>query len=92
MKQETNLASGGSAFKRLDWVTTILPFVGVTVLCLFFMADPVGSASILGTIRFFLGDQMSTYYLLIGLGALICSFYMAFSRFGKIRLGDLDQP
>ena len=92
MKQETNLASGGSAFKRLDWVTTILPFVGVTVLCLFFMADPVGSASILGTIRFFLGDQMSTYYLLIGLGALICSFYMAFSRFGKIRLGDLDRP
>ena len=41
----------------------------------------------LGSIRFFLGDQFGSFYLLMGLGALFCSLYAAFSRFGSIRLG-----
>lgn len=35
---------------------------------------------------------MGSYYLLIGLGVFFCSLYMAFSRFGNIRLGDLKKP
>lgn len=51
---------------------------------------PEGSANILASIRFFLGDQLGSYYLLMGLGAVICSLYMAFSRFGSIKLGDVE--
>lgn len=51
-----------------------------------------GSSGILSSIRFFLGDQLGSYYLILGLGAFICSLYMGFSRFGKIRLGDTDKP
>ena len=28
----------------------------------------------------------------MGLGAVICSLYMAFSRFGSIKLGDMEKP
>ncbi len=78
--------------KRLDWIVTIVPFVSILVLCALFMAYPQGSAGTLASIRFFLGDQLGSYYLILGLGAFICSLYMAFSRYGKIRLGELEKP
>ena len=40
----------------------------------------------------FLGDDLGIYYVLIAAGALICSMYMAFSRYGKIRLGNVEKP
>ena len=78
-----------SFLQNLDWVTTILPFGCITLLCCLFMIFPEGSANILASIRFFLGDQLGSYYLLMGLGAVICSLYMAFSRFGSIKLGAM---
>ena len=81
-----------SFLQNLDWVTTILPFGCITLLCCLFMIFPEGSANILASIRFFLGDQLGSYYLLMGLGAVICSLYMAFSRFGSIKLGDVEKP
>lgn len=59
-----------SFLQNLDWVTTILPFGCITLLCCLFMIFPEGSANILASIRFFLGDQLGSYYLLMGLGAL----------------------
>lgn len=81
-----------SFLQNLDWVTTILPFGCITLLCCLFMIFPEGSANILASIRFFLGDQLGSYYLLMGLGAVICSLYMAFSRFGSIKLGNIEKP
>ncbi len=81
-----------SLLRQLDWVTTLIPFVSILVLCFLFMTYPAASSSILDSIRFFLGDQLGSYYLIIGLAAVICSLYMAFSPYGKIRLGDIDKP
>ena len=91
MKKE-NETPNSSLRLRLDWMTTLVPFLCIALLCVLFMAFPAGSASILSSIRFFLGDQLGTYYLLLGLGSLLCSLYMAFSRFGKIKLGNLEKP
>ena len=92
MKPKPNTPQGASLKKRLDWITTIIPFICIVILCFLFMAFPQGSTSILESVRFFLGDQLGSYYLVIGLGALICSFYMAFSRYGKIKLGSWKNP
>ena len=81
-----------SFLQNLDLVTTILPFGCIALLCCLFMLFPEGSANILASIRFFLGDELGSYYLLMGLGAVICSLYMAFSRFGSIKLGDMEKP
>lgn len=78
--------------RQLDLVTTLLPFFCIVVLCILFVLYPDSSSQVLGSIRYFLGDQMGSYYLVIGLGVFICSLYLSFSRYGKIRLGELDRP
>lgn len=92
MKQDKNRSIDTPLKNRLDWVTTIIPFVTILALCSLFMIFPDASSQVLGSVRFFLGDQFGGYYLLLGLGALICSLYMAFSRYGKIKLGNLEKP
>ena len=90
--KEQNSASFTGLWKKLDWVSTVVPFICILALCAVFVYSPEASTSVLGSIRFFLGDQFGSYYLLIGLGVLICSIYMACSRFGKIKLGNIDKP
>ena len=92
MKQDKNSSIDTPLKNRLDRVTTIIPFVTILALCSLFMIFPDASSQVLGSVRFFLGDQFGSYYLILGLGALICSLYMAFSRYGKITLGNLEKP
>ena len=89
MKQKS---SSKGLLAQLDLVTTILPFVCIVTLCILFVIYPESSSQVLGSIRYFLGDRMGSYYLIIGLGVFICSLYLSFSRYGKIRLGDTEKP
>lgn len=92
MKTEQSRGSGISLSRRLDWFITLAPFLCIVVLCVWFVRSPEQSSQLLASVRSLLGDQMGSYYLLIGLGVFFCSLYMAFSRFGNIRLGDLEKP
>ncbi len=77
---------------RLDWVTTLIPLIIVAVLCLIFVAMPQQSTDTLAMIRAFLDNEFGSYYLIIGLGTFLCSLYIAFSKFGTIRLGEDATP
>ncbi len=79
-------------FKKLDWITTLIPFIIIILLCLVFTVDPAGSANSLAAIRSFLGDELGSYYLIIGLFTFLCSLYIAFSKYGTIKLGNLEKP
>lgn len=92
MKTEQSRDSGISLSRRLDWFITLAPFLCIVVLCVWFVRSPEQSSQLLASVRSLLGDQMGSYYLLIGLGVFFCSLYMAFSRFGNIRLGNLKKP
>lgn len=78
--------------KQLDIVTTVLPFLCIIALCISFVFYPSRSSQILESIRGFLGNQLGGYYLVIGLGVFLCSLYLAFSRYGSIKLGDQEKP
>lgn len=78
--------------KRLDWVTTLIPFISIVVLCLIFMITPSQSGAALAAIRSFLGDELGSYYLIIGIFTFLCSLYLAFSKYGTIKLGNLEKP
>lgn len=80
-----------SIWKQLDWCTTILPLAGVIGLSVLFMVIPEQSTLILNTIRAFLGNELGIYYILIGIASLLTTGYMAFSRFGRIRLGKEER-
>ena len=84
--------SKSSLLAQLDLFTTLIPFVCIAALCLSFIMSPDGSSQVLETIRTFLGDELGSYYLIIGLGVFLCSLYLAFSRYGNIRLGDDKKP
>lgn len=73
---------------QIDWISIIVPFLGVGILCVIFVALPEQSAAILQVIRGFLGDECGIYYAALGVGILACTMYMAFSKYGKIKLGE----
>ncbi len=85
-------SSSKSLVQQLDLGITLVPFFCIIILCMLFVKYPEGSGYVLEAIRSFLGDEMGSYYLIMGLGVFGCSMYMAFSRFGKIRLGDMEKP
>ncbi len=84
--------SKGSLLTQLDLFTTLIPFICIAAVCLSFILSPEGSSQILEAIRAFLGDELGSYYLVIGLGVFLCSLYLAFSRYGNIRLGEEEKP
>ena len=73
---------------RIDWMITLLPLFSIVGLCVLFFIAPEQSNTILSKIRFFLGDTLGVYYLIIGLGIFLLSLYIAMSRYGDIVLGE----
>ncbi len=79
--------------KRIDWMITLLPLTLIVILSVLFFFCPENSNTVLGQIRFILGDTFGVYYLIIGLGVFLVSIYLAFSKYGNIVLGNkYDKP
>lgn len=76
----------------VDKSIIFIPFGIIFVLSVLFVLLPEKSASLLDEIRKFLGDRLGFYYILIGIGCFITSIYMAFSRYGIVKLGNTDKP
>ncbi len=73
---------------RYDWTITLVPFVLISLMCVMFFAEPESSNRVVSSIRGFLGDSFGVYYLGLGLGMVIVSLYIAFSKYGAIVLGE----
>lgn len=85
MKESNN---GQTIIKRkIDPFTTIIPFICIILLCLYFIIAPENSSIVLEAIRRFLGDKLGSYYLVVGLGFFIISLWLSFSKIGNITIG-----
>lgn len=73
--------------KQIDWMITLVPLGLIVTLAVLFVIYPLQSNHILGRVRFFFGDTLGSYYLIIGLGFFIVSIVLAFSKYGNIVLG-----
>lgn len=78
--------------KQMDKEIMIIPLLLIIGLCITFMKFPEASKVTLQSVRNFLGDDLGLYYVFLGVAAVICSMYMAFSKYGKIRLGGEEKP
>ena len=76
---------------RVDWIITIMPLALIVALCVVFFVAPDASNNVLSQIRFFFGDTLGSYYLIIGLGIFLASIYIAFSKYGDIVLGEKNE-
>lgn len=72
---------------KIDWIITLVPVISIIVLCILFMTLPTQSNTVLGNVKNFFGDTLGVYYILIGVGILALSLFIAFSKYGKIVLG-----
>ena len=77
---------------QVDWLSVSVPPIVITGICAIFVGFPEQSKHVLGIIRAFLGDDFGLYYALMGVGILVCTLYMAFSKYGAIRLGNIEKP
>lgn len=73
---------------QYDLVTSIVPLVILVVIVFLVVLFPSESGHVIEFIRGILGDTFGSYYLIFGLGFVLTSIYIAFSKYGKIRLGE----
>jgi len=73
---------------RIDWILTLVPFILIMALAVYFFIVPDQANEIVAQIRFFFGDTLGSYYIIIGIGFLVISFYLSFSKYGNIVLGE----
>lgn len=76
---------------RIDWFITLVPLVLLLILSAIFIIAPEQSKLFVSTVRGFLGDEFGLYYMLLGAGIFLATMYIAFSRFGKIKLGGASE-
>lgn len=76
---------------RIDWLITLAPFVIIMALAGVLFIFPDKSNDVIGKVRFFFGDTLGIYYLIIGVGVLLISIYLAFSKYGSVVLGNQEE-
>ncbi len=77
---------------RIDWSLTIFPLVAIVLLAALLLLFPENSGKVIESLRSFLVNDIGFIYIVFGLGVLIISLFIACSRWGKIRLGNLEKP
>lgn len=78
--------------KNIDLPLILIPSIVIIFLCGVFFLWPTESKGILDLIRSFLGNNMGFYYMIMGISIFTITIYIAFSKYGKIRLGNIDKP
>ena len=76
---------------RIDWMITLVPFILIMGLAIYLFMYSEKANDVISQVRFFFGDTLGSYYLLIGLGVLTISVFLSFSRFGSIVLGEPNE-
>lgn len=76
---------------QIDWVITLVPLALIVTLCILFFIFPEDANNVLGQVRFFFGDTLGSWYLIVGLGFFLVSMFIAFSKYGNIVLGAPDE-
>lgn len=87
LKQEHEKKQG-----NIDWVITLVPLGIILLLSVFLFSFPKQSARVTDVLRNLFVNQLGFCYILIGLFVVIASFGVAFSKYGKIKLGNLERP
>lgn len=76
---------------RIDWMITLVPFILIIGVAILLFILPEQSNAVISRIRFFFGDTVGMYYLVIGLGVFLISVFLSFSKYGGIVLGEPDE-
>ena len=76
---------------RIDWMITLVPFILIMALVVYLFIFPEQANGVISQVRFFFGDTLGLYYLVIGVATLLISLFLSFSKYGDIVLGDPNE-
>ena len=76
---------------EIDWLITLAPFIIIMALAGVLFIFPNEANDIIGQVRFFFGDTLGIYYLIIGIGVLLVSVFLSFSKYGDVVLGEPNE-
>lgn len=76
---------------KIDWMIMLVPFLLIMSLAGLLFAYPDMSNNVISQVRFFCGDTLGLFYLVMGLGVLLISVFLTFSRYGEIVLGKPNE-
>lgn len=76
----------------IDWVITIVPLVIIGVLSVVMMCFPEGSQNAVQQLRNIFVNDFGFFYILLGLAMILIAVGVAFSKYGSIKLGNLEKP
>ena len=77
--------------RRIDWMITLVPFILIMGVAGLLFIWPEQSNEVISQIRFFFGDTVGLYYLVMGVGVLVISIFLSFSKYGNIVLGEPNE-
>ena len=78
--------------KTTDLSILIFPLIIIAFLAALIFMFPQRSQFVIGELNNFFVNRVGVFYTLAGLFVLACSIYIASSKYGKIKLGDLEKP
>ena len=84
--------NGEKLSRRVDWILMLVPLLLILALCFCFARWPDGSIDVTNLIRGWIGDKLGSCYILLGCACVAATMVMAFSRYGRILLGDTAKP
>ncbi|OTA84683.1 carnitine transporter [Limosilactobacillus reuteri] len=73
--------------KVIDWQLLFIPVICILILCSFFVTNSLGSKRVLENVRFILSHHFNIYYMMIAIVFFGGSILLAFSKYGKVKLG-----
>ncbi|WP_080843951.1 BCCT family transporter [Cytobacillus gottheilii] len=77
---------------QIDWTLTLAPLLIIIVLSFLLFMFPEVSGSAIEYLRsIFVGD-FGSFYMIFGLGVFLVAVWLAFSRYGHIKLGAIEKP
>lgn len=80
------------SFKNINLSVTIVPLVFVIVTFCLLIKFPEASSLAIDMLRHLLVNRLGILYMIFGLVILALSIWLAFSKYGNIKLGKGDKP
>lgn len=77
---------------NINWILTLTPLGIILALFILLMVFPKSSESAIMFLRDLLVNKFGSFYMVFGLGVLLLAIWLAFSPYGKIKLGDMEKP
>lgn len=76
----------------ISWDVIFICLFGVLGIWCILMIFPDISSQSIENMRIFLTDKVGFYYIILGLGLFVISIYLSFSKYGSIKLGNIEKP